>query len=177
VQVLSVGYAVVVEHHEIEDQSLSSQVLVRLQQIAEELELGALGNACQDDRQVARDAVPPERGLTLPIGLHRFGRSKARIAVEQSAREPLEVDRILDRQAEMPQLDLRVGARQRHRVRDSARGRNTSRSAVGAPVSLSAKPVVNDKRAVPPGGSRIARAEADDRTSTAPVVPESGRAR
>ncbi len=43
-----------------------------------------------------------------------------------------------------------------------------------APASLSAKPVVNDRRAVPPGGRRIACRRLTIGSSTAPVVFDSG---
>ncbi len=48
------------------------------------------------------------------------GRAQPRIAIEQPAAEPLEADGVVDGQAEVPQLDLAVGADQRQRPRDGA---------------------------------------------------------
>ena len=47
-------------------------------------------------------------------------RSQPRVAKEQPAREPLEPHRVLDGEAEVPQLDLRVRAGQGDRARDRA---------------------------------------------------------
>ena len=109
-----------VQHDEIERHALAAQVLVRLEQVGEERQLGAVLDRGEQDREVAGDAVLPQLRLSATVLLHGILRSQARIAEEQTAREPLEAQRVLDGEAEVPQLDLRVGAGQRDRASDCA---------------------------------------------------------
>ena len=69
---------------------------------------------------VAGDAVFPQLGLSATVRRDRVGGAQPRIAVQQPAAEPLEPDGVVDRQAEVAQLDLAVGAGQRQRPRDRA---------------------------------------------------------
>ena len=61
-QVLGVGGAVLVEDHEVDVEQLQPPVLVRAEQLANDVEVLDLVDAHQDDRQVARDAVGPQPG-------------------------------------------------------------------------------------------------------------------
>ena len=54
------------------------------------------------------------------VALDRLDVAQARVAGHQPAAEPLEVDRVFDGQAEVPQLDLAVRARERERAGDGA---------------------------------------------------------
>ena len=110
-----------VQHDEVEEHALAAQVFVRLEQVGEERELGAV----LDLRRAGSGGRPRCRTSTAPTVRERFfctasGRSQARIAEEQTTREPLEAQRVLDGQAEVPQLDLRVRAGQRDRASDGA---------------------------------------------------------
>ena len=119
-EVLTVAGAVLVEHDEIERQSLGAQVLVRLEQIAEERELGSVGETRDQHGSVARDAVLPQFGLAAAVRLHGVARAQAGIGVEQPASQALEQDRVVDRESEVPQLDLAVRAGERQRPGDRA---------------------------------------------------------
>ncbi len=150
-----------IEYHEVDEQSAAAQVVVRLQQVAEQAELTAVVDAGQNDRQVAGDPVLPQFRLTAPVHLHGIGVAQARVGEQQPPREPLIAQRVLNRQSEVAHLDLRVGAGQRDRARDRAAVVILLDSWRAAP-SVSANAVVKASRAVPPGaGGRLA--QADDR--------------
>ena len=119
-QVLPVAGAMLVEHDEIERQSLGAQVLVRLEQIAEERQLGAVGESRQQHGSVAGDAVLPQFGLAAAVRQDGVAGAQPGIGVEQAAAEALEQDRVVDGEAEVPQLDLAVRAGERQRPGDGA---------------------------------------------------------
>ena len=119
-QIHPVGGAVRVQHDEIERHALAAQILVGLEQVGEEWKLAAVLDRGEEDREVARDAVLPQFRLSAAVLLHGLLRSQARIAKEQPAGESLEAQRVLDGEAEVPQLDLRVGAGQGDRASDCA---------------------------------------------------------
>ncbi len=99
-----------VEHDEIERHALAAQVLVRLEEIAEEWQLAAVLDRRKDDGQVAGDAVLPQLRLAAAVVEHRVGLAQTRVAEHQAAREALETHGVFDGQAEVAQFDLRVRA-------------------------------------------------------------------
>ena len=59
-QVLHIGSRALIEDHEIEGELLHPQIFMRVKQLAGDVEVFGVGNAQQQDRQVAGNAQRPE---------------------------------------------------------------------------------------------------------------------
>ena len=119
-QILKVAGAVLVEGDEVECQPLDPEVLMRLEEFAEQRLVTGLRDPDEENRQVAGDPVLPEVGLGPRVLQDRGACPQPRVAVEQAPGHALEAQRILRGQPEMAELDLTVSAGERERPRNRA---------------------------------------------------------
>ena len=103
-------------------QALQPPVGVGQQNLAYQAQLLAVADAHQYDRLVAGDAEPPQVRLPLTVGSDdRRRRPQRRAGVEDECRQSLEEVRLLGRQFQVAELDLRVRPRQLERPRHAVR--------------------------------------------------------
>jgi hypothetical protein len=83
---------------------------VGAQQLANDGDVLDVVDPRQDDRQIARNALCPERRRAAAAAAYRVGRrTQRRIGVQHVARETLKQARLIRIDAEMAQLHLRSG--------------------------------------------------------------------
>ena len=92
------------------------------QQLAHDRDVLDVVDPHEDDREVARDALRPERRRPAAAAANRVGgRTQRRIGVEHVAGETLKEAGLLGVDAEIAQLHLRLGPRQRGRAVEGGR--------------------------------------------------------
>ena len=107
VEVLGVGGAVLVEDHEVDVEELQPPVLVRTEQLPDDVEVLGLVDPHHDDGQVARDAVGPEAGRSpLVAGQQAGRRPQRRVRVEDPVGQALEEVGLVGLDPEVVELDL-----------------------------------------------------------------------
>ena len=117
VEILGVAGAMLVDDHEIDGQPLETPVFVGPQQLANEIEVLGLRDPDDDDRQVAGDAVGPERRCAAIVPGELAGRWPERgIRVQDPVGEPLEQMGLVGLDPEMVELDLGLRPRERRRT-------------------------------------------------------------
>ena len=112
VEILGVGGAVLVEDHEVDVEELQPPVLVRTEQLTNDVEVLGFVDPHHDDGQVARDAVGPQAGCPpLVTGQQARRRPQRRVRVEDPIGEALEQRGLvgLDPQVMELHLGLRPG--------------------------------------------------------------------
>ena len=122
-----------VQGNEVEGESLDPQVLVRLEELAEQSPRRRRSAILT--RSIGRSPEMPyfqSSGLSSDVVQDGIAGAKPRIAVEQATGQPLKAQRIFRRQSEMAQFDLTVRAGERERSRHGASIAGTCRSD-GAP--------------------------------------------
>ncbi len=159
---------------EVEGEALEPQVLVRLEQLAHERDGVAVHDVHEQDGQIAGDAVLPQIRLAEAVADQRVAQAQARVAVEQAAGQALELQRVVEGQPEVAQLDLTVRAGQRHRPRDGLAVVVLVDERAARRPRDQTKPSTNATRAVPLDGMRTVCRSETIGSSTAPVVFESG---
>ena len=88
-QQLPVPAVILVPDDEIDGETLEAPVRVRLHELADEIEVGRIGDAQQHDRQVAGDRVAPQPGLSAPIAGDDAGVcAKRRVREDDGIGEP-----------------------------------------------------------------------------------------
>ena len=91
VKTLAVGGAVLVEDHQVDVEELQPPVLVRAEQLPNDVEVLDFVDPHQDDGQVARDAVGPQAGRSpLVAGQQARRRPQRRVRVENPVGQALE---------------------------------------------------------------------------------------
>ena len=106
-EVLGVRRALLVEDHEVDVEELQPPVLVRAEQLPDDVEVIGLVDPDQDDRQVARDAVGPQAGCApLVAGQQARRRSERRVGVEDPVGQALEEMGLVRLDPEVMELDL-----------------------------------------------------------------------
>ena len=119
---LRVAAAVLVQDHQIHQQPLKPPVLVGAQQLGHQHQVVVHANAHQHQREVAGDAVGPQRGLPLAVGGDDIGpRATVPIQEERGAREPLEAVCLVGVHPNVAQLHLALGPRQLEHAHDRRR--------------------------------------------------------
>ena len=99
-----------------------AQIFLHAQRRSDDLEVGDVADPQRKDREVAGDAGRPQRRLRAEAGSQRLRRLAHRgVGIEQVARQPLDVGRIGERQADMARLHLRARPGQ-HRLAREALG-------------------------------------------------------
>ena len=113
-KLLGVGRGTFVQDHEIDGEEFRSPVLVGAEQLAQQREVIGFVEPDQDDRKVPGDAVGPERcgSLLVPFE-HGRGGPQRWIREEHVVREALVEMRLVRSHAEVMQLDLGLGPRER----------------------------------------------------------------
>ena len=124
---LAVAVAELVEEHQVEGEALQAAVLVRLEGLAHHAVIAFLVDDDQQDRQVAGDAVPPQRVARLPVARDRVGLPEPRVGKAQARGQPLNRIGLAVVEVEVPQLGVAVPAGQGERRGPRPAGRGTSR--------------------------------------------------
>ena len=119
-KVLAIAGAVLVEDDEIEGQPFGAQVFVGLEQIAEERQLGPVGESRQQDGVSPEMPYFQSSGWPWRFAWDGVGGAQPRIGIQQASGETLEEDGVIHGQAEVAQLDLTVRAGQRQCPGDGA---------------------------------------------------------
>ena len=108
-QILDIGGAALVQDDEIDRQALQPPVFVGAQQLADDAGILDLVDAHQHDRQVARDALRPQRRRRRQAAPDRVGRrAQRRVGIEDVARQALVEAGLGRADVEMAQLHLRL---------------------------------------------------------------------
>ena len=103
-----------VDDHEVHVEELQSPILMRPQELADDIEVRHLVDPDEDDRQVAGDAVRPQPGRTALVpGQYARRRPERRIRVQDAVGQPLEEMSLFGVDAEVPKLHLGLRPRQR----------------------------------------------------------------
>ena len=106
-QLLTVTGVFLVPDHQIGDQALEPPVRPGLQHLPDELDVLAIGDLQQNDRQIARDRVAPQTGLTTAVPEHRARvRAQGSVCMYHGAGEALVDLRVGFRDVQLPQHDL-----------------------------------------------------------------------
>ena len=130
----------------------------------------------KQDRQVARDAEPPESGLAELIASGRLtGGAKRSVGEEDARGQPLEQQRVVTRDRQVVQRALGVTERRARRRACAALGSRYFCASACAASRSPATPVANDRRTAAPGASRMRWRRLKIGSSTTPSVPESRR--
>ena len=121
-EILRVGRMPFVQDHEIDGQLFHPPVLVGAQQLTDDLQILDVVDPNQDDGQVARDPVRPQRRRSALASAEHFGGgAQRRVGVEDAVGETLEELRFVGPDAEMMELHLRLGPRQGDRALEGGR--------------------------------------------------------
>ena len=116
-QILIVGWRPLVQNHEIDVEVLHPPIFVGAYQFANDFQVFGLVDPHQHDRQVAGDSVGPQLRRSALASLQNVGRGpQRRIGVEHAIGETLEEMRFVGTDAEVMELHLRLGPRERHRA-------------------------------------------------------------
>ena len=103
-----------VQNDQIHRQLLHAPVFVRLEELADDLQILDLIDPTHDDRYVARNAVRPQhRRLSLTACQDIGCRAERRVRIEHVAGEALEQAGLVRVDAQVEQLDLRLGPGQK----------------------------------------------------------------
>ena len=121
-QHLPVAAAILVPDDEIDRQALQPPVRVRLDQPPHEVDVVGVADLQQHDRQVARDRVAPQAGLTAPVAhQHAALGPQRRIGIDHGARQPRVELRVGLGGVDLPQRHEAVRPREvEHAVRQVA---------------------------------------------------------
>ena len=121
-EVLHVRGRALVEDDQVDGKLLDPPVLVRAQELAHDPEVLRLVDLHEDDRQVAGDAVGPERGRATGVTAeHGRRRPQRPLGVEHAPGQALEQVRLVGADAEVMELHLGLGPRQRGRALERGR--------------------------------------------------------
>ena len=122
-QRLRIRRRMVVEDDQVEGEPLGAQVFVRVQGLAHERKITRVTDPHDENRQVAADAVSPERALRFFIKLENVrARAQGRVRIDQESGEALVKVRVFDIRLQVAQLDLRARARLTHRALENGCG-------------------------------------------------------
>ena len=106
-EILSVRDAVLVDDDEVDVEQLQPPVLVRPEQLADEVDVRGVVDPHEDDREVPGDAVRPQSGRPALVPGQQGGRRpKRRIRVEDPVGEALEEMGLVGLDAQVVELDL-----------------------------------------------------------------------
>ena len=155
---------------------LHPPVFHRLERLAGDVELIDVGDADQDDRQIAGYAQRPQTRLpTAPAldGLRR--RAQRGRGVDEVPGQTLVLPGLARGRCRGGAIAPGLASRRARRRARRRRRRGACRSDRGSPARDEATIVQKSIRAVAPGAIRTRRRRANIGSSTAPVVPESGR--
>ena len=168
---LAVAGAELVEDDQVEPEALQAAVLVGLERLSDHAVFALLIDHDQENRQVAGDAVAPQRVARLPVARNGLGVTQARVGKSQTRGQALNRVDLPVIQVQVPQFGLAVAA---------GHGQTAGH---GLPIVVFLDQarrlflgfgVARDKRE-PCGRARgqpHALAEAHDGSSTAPLVPD-----
>jgi len=113
-QILIVRRRALVKNHQIDGEPFHLPVLVSADQLADYFQIFGLVDSDQDDRQVARYIRAPEfRRAALAALQHVGRRPERRIRIEHAICETLKQMRLVGADAQVMQLHLRLGPRER----------------------------------------------------------------
>ena len=116
-QILIVGRRPLVQNHEIDVEAFHPPIFVGAHQLANDFQVFVFIDPHQHDRQIARDSVGPQlRGAALASPQHVGGRPQGRIGIEHAICQALEQMRFVGADAQVMELHLRLGPRERHRA-------------------------------------------------------------
>jgi hypothetical protein len=115
-QLLAVRDSLLVHDHEVDRESLHVPVLVRAEELPDDLAVFREVDPHEHDREVSGDAVPPEGGLAERVPLENVRRRpERRVGVENPRRDPLEEVRFVGIDVQVAQLHLRLRPCERRR--------------------------------------------------------------
>jgi hypothetical protein len=108
-QVLQIGRSAIVHDHEIDRQPLQPPIFEGAQQLPHNIKVLGAVDPEQNDRQVAGNAMRPQRRDVSAAALERLGRrTKRGIGKDDPCSEPLKQMRFLRPDAEVVELSLRL---------------------------------------------------------------------
>ena len=106
-EVLGVRGAMLVENHEIDVQELQPPVLVRAEQLPDDIQVLGLVDPNHDDGQVAGDPVGPQAADPSLVAGQEAGRgAEGRVRVDDPIGQALEKVRLVGLDPEVMELDL-----------------------------------------------------------------------
>ncbi len=113
-QILNIGRGPLVQDHQIDRKPLQPPVLVGAEQLSHDSHIVGLVDPDQDDRDVTRNPVRPQGGGTARVARqHARGGPQRPVRVENAAGEALKEVGLIGPDAEMAELNLGLGPRQR----------------------------------------------------------------
>ena len=121
-EILGVRRAMFVEDDQVDVEELQPPVLVRAQELADDVEVLRLVDPDQHDRQVARDAVSPQAWCSPFVASQQARRrSERRVRVEDPVGQALEEMGLVRLDPQVMELDLRLRPGEGHRPLEGGR--------------------------------------------------------
>ena len=103
-----------IQNHQVDGEVLRAPILVSAQQFVYDFEIRGFIDADQNDRQITRDPLRPERSRCAAAARDLARRRpQARVCIEHMTRQPLEEIRLVRVDREVAKLHLRLGPGER----------------------------------------------------------------